>query len=113
VASTSVSSRPAAVSAQADDAELDDHHLTGVEHQHLAILAVRPDRQGQGIGTALLDAYHAVLDDKSTVAYLEASDERTRRIYLHHNYVDYGTPIQLADGPHMFPMVRRPTPQHP
>jgi GNAT superfamily N-acetyltransferase len=91
------------------DAELDAHHLTGVEHHHLAILAVRPDRQGQGIGSALLDAYHAVLDDKNTVAYLEASDERTRRIYLHHNYVDYGTPIQLADGPHMFPMTRRPS----
>jgi GNAT superfamily N-acetyltransferase len=27
-----------------------------------AILAVRPDRQGQGTGTALLCAYHALLD---------------------------------------------------
>jgi GNAT superfamily N-acetyltransferase len=95
------------------DAELDDHHLTGVEHHHLAILAVRPDRQRQGIGTALLNAHHAVLDDMSAVAYLEASDEGTRGIYLRHHYVDYGTPIQLADGPRMFPMVRRPSPQHP
>jgi GNAT superfamily N-acetyltransferase len=108
------------------DAELDDHHLTGVEHQHLAILAVRPDRQGQGTGTALLDAHHAVLDERGTAAYLEASDERTRSIYLRHGYADYGTPIQLpggsfghgddsgpgqqADGPRMYPMVRRPRP---
>jgi GNAT superfamily N-acetyltransferase len=95
------------------DAELDAHHLTGVEHEHLAILAVRPGRQGQGIGTALLNAYHAVLDDKSTVAYLEASDERTRSIYLRHGYNDHGTPVQLTDGPRMFPMVRRPAPQQP
>jgi GNAT superfamily N-acetyltransferase len=106
------------------DAELDAHHLTGVEHHHLAIIAVRPDRQGQGTGTALLDARHAVLDEKGMVAYLEASDERTRGIYLRHGYMDYGTPIQLpggllvqgdhsapgqpADGPRMYPMVRRP-----
>jgi GNAT superfamily N-acetyltransferase len=108
------------------DGELDAHHLTGAEHHHLAILAVRPDRQGQGIGTALLDAHHAVLDERGTAAYLEASDERTRRIYLRHGYADYGTPIQLpggssghgddglpgqqADGPRMYPMVRRPRP---
>ena len=108
------------------DGELDAHHLTGVEHHHLAILAVRPDRQGQGIGTALLDAHHAVLDERGTAAYLEASDERTRGIYLRHGYADYGTPIQLpgglvaggdhlapgqpADGPRMYPMVRHPKP---
>jgi GNAT superfamily N-acetyltransferase len=106
------------------DAELDDHHLTGVEHHHLAILAVHPDRQGQGIGTALLDAHHAVLDQQGMTAYLEASDERTRRVYLHRGYADYGTPIELpasspaqergsgpgrpADGPRMYPMVRPP-----
>jgi GNAT superfamily N-acetyltransferase len=111
------------------DAELDDHHLTGVEHHHLAILAVRPDRQGQGIGTALLDAHHAALDQNRITAYLEASDEGTRSIYLRHGYADYGTPIQLpgdslvhgddgaprqaADGPRMYPMVRRPTSQNP
>ena len=62
-------------------------------------------------------------------AYLEASDERTRRIYLRHGYADYGTPIQLpgssfahgddglpgqpADGPRMYPMVRRPKSRTP
>jgi len=96
------------------DAELDAHHLTGIEHHHLAILAVRSDRQGQGIGTALLDAHHTVLDEKGIAAYLEASDERTRGIYLRHGYDDYGTPIELpggpgqpTDGPRMYPMVRR------
>ena len=88
------------------DRELDAHHLTGVEHHHLAILAVRPDRQGQGTGTALLDAHHAILDADGIVAYLEASDERTRGIYLRHGYADYGNPITLPGGPSMYPMVR-------
>jgi GNAT superfamily N-acetyltransferase len=107
------------------DTELDAHHLTGTEHHHLAILAVRPDRQGRGIGTALLDAHHATLDEENTVAYLEASSQDTRRIYLHHGYTDHGTVIQLpggpahpghhppghiADGPRMYPMTRHPRP---
>jgi GNAT superfamily N-acetyltransferase len=95
------------------DAELDDHHLTGIEHHHLAILAVRPGRQGQGTGTALLDAHHAFLDQQGTTAYLEASDERSRALYLRHGYTDCGTPIQLPVGPRMFPMLRRPAGQQP
>ena len=77
-------------------------------HHHLAILAVRPDRAGPGTGTALLDAHHAILDGEGTVAYLEASDERTRGIYLRHGYADYGSPIELPGGPFMYPMVRHP-----
>jgi len=90
------------------DGELDAHHLDGVAHHHLAILAVRPDWQGRGIGTALLDAHHAVLDQDSTVAFLEASDERNRGLYLRHGYTDYGSPIRLPDGPSMYPMTRQP-----
>ena len=90
------------------DLELDARHLAGVAHHHLALLAVRPDLQGQGIGTALLEAHHAVLDGEGIVAYLEASDERTRGIYLRHGYADYGSPIELAGGPFMYPMMRHP-----
>jgi len=90
------------------DGELDAHHLADVAHHHLAILAVRPDWQGRGIGTALLDTHHAVLDEAGITAYLEASDDRTRSIYLRHGYADYGSPIQLPDGPIMHPMVRPP-----
>src|SRR5262245_58531078 len=37
------------------------YHPT-VAHHHLAYLAVHPDRQRSGVGTALLKAYHAELD---------------------------------------------------
>jgi GNAT superfamily N-acetyltransferase len=93
---------------QAFDQALDRHHPAGTFHHHLAILAVRPDRQGQGIGTALLHAHHTTLDQDTTPAYLEASDERTRRIYLTHGYTDHGPPIELADNVRMWPMWRQP-----
>jgi GNAT superfamily N-acetyltransferase len=89
------------------DAALDATHPGIPHHHHLALLAVRPDRQGQGTGTALLRAYHEILDrDVGGPAYLEASDLRTRQIYLRHGYADRGPPIHLPDGPLMYPMWR-------
>jgi len=90
------------------DEQLETHHPVGIFHHHLPVLGVRPDRQGQGIGTALLQARHTVLEGEGTPAYLEASDDRTRRIYLDHGYADYGTPIEFADGVRMYPMWREP-----
>ncbi len=90
------------------DAALGGHHPVGHPHHHLALLAVRPDRQGQGTGTALLRSYHEMLDrDVGAPAYLEASDLRTRQIYLRHGYADHGPPIHLPDGPLMHPMWRQ------
>lgn len=90
------------------DAAFDEHHPQGMEHHHLPMLAVRPDHQGSGIGTALLDAHHRVLDGARLPAYLEASGPDTRQIYRRHGYTDYGTPIRLPEGPMMYPMVRQP-----
>jgi GNAT superfamily N-acetyltransferase len=77
---------------------------------HLAILAVRPGWQGQGTGTVLLGSYHQALDRDRTPAYLEASDLRTRRLYLRHGYADHGPPIELLGGPLMYPIWRQPSP---
>ena len=94
------------------DKALERHHPAGVPHHHLAILAVAPGRQSRGTGTALLRAHHASLDAAGMAAYLEASDPRTRRLYLAHGYEDHGLPIHLARGPLMYPMWRNPRDQH-
>jgi GNAT superfamily N-acetyltransferase len=88
------------------DKALERHHPAGVAHHHLAILAVHPESQGQGTGTALLHAHHATLDAAGMPAYLEASDPRTRRLYLTCGYKDHGLPIHLAGGPLLYPMWR-------
>ncbi len=90
------------------DQELDRRHPAGTAHHHLAILAVRPDRQGQGLGSALLAAHHAALDRDAMPAYLEAADLRTRRLYLAHGYTDCPRgPIFLPSAV-MYPMWREP-----
>jgi len=72
-------------------------------------MAVRPDRQRRGTGTALLRAYHEVLDrDPEMAVYLEASSPRARRLYLAQGYADHGPLIELPGGTPMFPMMRLP-----
>src|SRR5450755_4099526 len=89
------------------DQALEDRHPAGFAHHHLGILAVRPDRQGHGIGGALLRAHHAALDRDGIPAYLEASDLRTRRLYRAHGYTDCSGPLAFP-GAVMYPMVRPP-----
>lgn len=106
-----VATRPWTHRFVAFDETLDRHYPTGTAHHHLAILAVRPDRQGHGVGTALLRAHHATLDRNEGIpAYLEAANQRTRQLYLAHGYHDHGGPIELPDGPSMYPMWREPRP---
>lgn len=94
---------------QTFDALLAKHHPHGIDHDHLAILAVHPDHQHRGIGTALLAAHHDRLDAETPprAAYLEASDATTRELYLRHGYTDLDEPIVLPSGAHMYPMLRR------
>ncbi|WP_244940457.1 GNAT family N-acetyltransferase [Asanoa ferruginea] len=75
-------------------------------HHHLAFLGVQPSRQGTGLGTALLDAYHRVLDASGTPAFLEATNERNSRLYVRHGY-RAAEPVYLPHGgPPMWPMWR-------
>ncbi|WBB69815.1 GNAT family N-acetyltransferase [Micromonospora sp. WMMD812] len=77
------------------------------DHHHLAFLAVAPERQGQGLGTALLRHHHAWLDAHRMPGYLEASSEGSRDLYARHGYrVD--EPFRLPDGTPFWPMWREP-----
>ncbi len=90
------------------DTALERAHPSEAAHHHLAILAVRPACQGQGAGTALLNAHHRILDKARLPAYLEASNRRNHDLYLRHGYADHGSPIRLPGGPAMYPMWRDP-----
>ena len=50
-------------------------------HWHLGPFAVRADAQGQGIGTRLLEAFPALVDQRKDVAYLETDIARNVCFY--------------------------------
>jgi GNAT superfamily N-acetyltransferase len=90
------------------DAALEAHHPLE-PHHYLAYLAVHPDQQNRGIGSALLNRHHARLDRPGIPAYLEANDPRNRDLYLRHGYVIRSV-IRLPEGPPLWTMWRAPMP---
>lgn len=81
-----------------------------VEHAYLGFIAVRPQDQGRGAGSLMLDAVLADLDGGKRAAYLEASNARNRKLYERHGF--HPGPVQYLpeDGPPWWPCWR-PTPQ--
>ncbi|MDI3417094.1 GNAT family N-acetyltransferase [Streptomyces luteolus] len=88
--------------------------LTGAVHPHdrahdyLLLIAATPERQGEGLGTALITSVLERCDRTGRPAYLEASSERSRGLYERLGFAFMGTAVQLPDGPRMFPMWREP-----
>ena len=69
---------------EAFDAALEAHHPAAVAHQHLAILAVRPGRQGHGTGTTTApETSHepAVIPTYQRRSSPEPPDQRRRSAY--------------------------------
>ncbi|GAA0388623.1 GNAT family N-acetyltransferase [Microbispora corallina] len=77
-------------------------------HHYLAFIALVRGRTGRGLGTLLLEEHHRKLDAEGIPAYLEASSEASRRLYLRHGYVDMPELVRLPGGPVMYPMWREP-----
>ncbi|MET0423043.1 MAG: GNAT family N-acetyltransferase [Actinoplanes sp.] len=88
------------------DAAIEAHHPMD-PHHYLAFLAVHPDAQSRGLGSALLDRHHARLDEAGLPAYLEANHPRNRDLYLRHGY-QVRSVIELPDGPPLWTMWRSP-----
>ena len=76
-------------------------------HWYLPIIGVDTVHQGRGYGSALL--MHALqnCDRDKLPAYLEASNEGSRRLYLRHGFEQIGE-IQAGDSPPAWPMLRQP-----
>ncbi|MET9530531.1 MULTISPECIES: GNAT family N-acetyltransferase [unclassified Streptomyces] len=88
--------------------------LTGKVHPHdrahayLLMIGVTPERQGEGLGTALMAPVLERCDREGVPAYLEASSARSRELYERLGFVFMGTAVQLPGGPQMWPMWREP-----
>jgi ribosomal protein S18 acetylase RimI-like enzyme len=75
-------------------------------HHYLLLVGVRPDRQNQGLGRALVEHHHEHVAT-GLPTYLEATTAESRRLYARLGYTDHGEPITLPDGPTIYPMWRQ------
>lgn len=91
------------------EAVLTAHHPPW-PHHYLALLAVRPGRQGRGYGGALLRHQHTHLDTHDIPAYVYTHNRRSRDLYQQHGYHVRGEPIILPSGASVWCMLRKPIP---
>ncbi|MGP4050103.1 GNAT family N-acetyltransferase [Streptomyces sp. 2A115] len=82
-------------------------HPAGRAHEYLWLIAVAPERQGEGLGTALIEHVLERCDREHLPAYLEASSSRSRVLYERLGFT-VGDPLDLPSGPSMWPMWREP-----
>lgn len=86
-------------------ARMDEFHLKE-PHWYLPLIAADPSRQGQGLGTALMEAAIARVDEDGRPAYLESSNPRNIPLYERFGFERIGE-IQTRTSPLLTPMVRR------
>src|SRR4051812_10561631 len=87
--------------------ELLEAHAPQQRHYHLQFLAVRPERQGTGLGGALMAPGLDRCDRDGVPAYLEATSDRNRALYERHGFRTLGD-IPLPGGPALWRMWREP-----
>jgi GNAT superfamily N-acetyltransferase len=76
-------------------------------YYHLQFLGVLPERQGVGLGGALMAPILERCDRDGVPAYLEATSDRNRALYERHGFRAHGD-IPLPDGPALWRMWREP-----
>jgi ribosomal protein S18 acetylase RimI-like enzyme len=77
-------------------------------HWYLNVIATLPERQGQGLGAQALAPMCARLDAEGVPGYLESSNPRNMTLYRRHGFEEIDEPIELPDGPRLYPMWRAP-----
>lgn len=114
---TSSADDPAAVRVQRRRRLLEQlvHHRCPrrTQHHRLAYLGVRPDRQGQDVGSYLLIGHHALLHVTGTPACVLADGAPSRELFEGHGYAGSGPPQTLPGGLRVWPMWRPPVPADP
>jgi len=86
---------------------MEEHHLAE-PHYYVRWIGVRPGRQGQGLGRALMRPVLDRCDSDDRPAYLEASSERSAALYERLGFIHLGA-LELPDGgPPVWPMRRPP-----
>jgi amino acid transporter/GNAT superfamily N-acetyltransferase len=88
------------------DAAMQAGHPMAKAHHYLNFIAVRPEFQSRGFGSALLAHRLTELHRQGIPAYLEATNRRNLALFLHHGFTVIGTVRVTDDGPVMYRMWR-------
>jgi GNAT superfamily N-acetyltransferase len=86
---------------------MQEHHPKR-PHWYLYYLGTEPDRQGTGIGAAVMRPVLDLCDSHRLPAYLEASSPRNRALYQRHGFEEMNPLAIPGNGPTMYPMWREP-----
>jgi GNAT superfamily N-acetyltransferase len=86
--------------------EIEERH-PAAPHWYLAVLGTRPERQGEGLGSALLEPVLAECDRLEIPVYLETGRERNVHFYNRHGFA-VSDEIRMPKGPPMWLMWRDP-----
>jgi ribosomal protein S18 acetylase RimI-like enzyme len=76
-------------------------------HYYLRVLGCEPDRQGQGIGSRLMQPMLEQCDARGSPAYLESSNEKNVPLYRRHGFEVTGEVVTHL-GPRAWLMWRKP-----
>ncbi len=87
-----------------------ERHRPREPHWYLATLGTDPDRQGKGVGSALLADVLRRSDQEGAPAYLESSKERNLAFYGRHRFEVTGELQVPRGGPRLWFMRREPRP---
>jgi len=88
-------------------ARMEKAHARHPDHFYLAVLGTHPDRQGEGIGAALMAPVLQRCDADGTGAYLESSKESNVPYYRRHGF-EVVEEIEFPSGPTLWAMWRDP-----
>src|SRR5262249_12337456 len=85
---------------------IDEHHPPGT-YYYLQFLGVVPERQGQGVGSAMLSHVLERSDREGVPAFLDATSSRNRAFYERHGFATTNE-LTIAGGPMLWQMHRQP-----
>ncbi|MFJ2561450.1 GNAT family N-acetyltransferase [Streptomyces sp. NPDC087568] len=85
-----------------------DSHPADRAHEYLWMIGVAPAHQGEGLGGTLVQHVLDRCDREGLPAYLEASSERSTKLYERLGFTFADHTLDLPDGPRMWPMWREP-----
>ncbi|WP_330253720.1 GNAT family N-acetyltransferase [Nocardia sp. NBC_00565] len=83
-------------------------HPREFPHRYLQVIVTVPEHRGNGAGAAILADRLKAASDEGIPAFLEASTERSARLYTRMGFVSDGTAHTLPeDGPTLLPLWYR------